>query len=85
MSGRNNASLDIIKKININFPEYTLEWLIKGDEKPLHHSETKSLEKKIEKKHSKSMIKKIELVNPSNKAVALDYTSSNSINFMIFP
>ena len=62
LSGRNNASLDIIKKININFPEYTLEWLIKGDEKPLLHSETKSLEKKIEKKHSKSMIKKINKV-----------------------
>lgn len=62
LSGRNNASLDIIKKININFPEYTLEWLIKGEEKPLHHSETKSLEKKIEKKHSKSMIKKINKV-----------------------
>lgn len=62
LSGRNNASLDVIKKINNNFPEYTLEWLIKGVEKPLLYSEIQLPEKKTEKKHTKSMIKKINRV-----------------------
>ena len=62
LSGRNNASLDVIKKINYNFPEYTLEWLINGEEKPLLHSETQLPEKKTVKKHTKSMIKKINKV-----------------------
>ena len=62
LSGRNNASLDVIKKINYNFPEYTLEWLINGEEKPLLYSETQLPEKKTVKKHTKSMIKKINKV-----------------------
>ena len=62
LSGRNNPSLDIIKKINNNFPDYTLEWLIKGDKKPLPYSKTVSHEKEIEKKHIKSTIKKINKV-----------------------
>lgn len=62
LSGRNNPSLDIIKKINYSFPEYTLEWLIKGDEKPILYSKTQSLDKKSGKKHTKSTIKKINKV-----------------------
>ena len=46
---RNNASLDIIKKISDNFPEYTLEWLINGVEKPLLYPKTQIIDKKIEK------------------------------------
>ena len=59
LSGRNNASLDIIKKINDNFPEYTLDWLINGVEKPLLHPKTQIIDKKIEKKQAKSINKKI--------------------------
>ena len=62
LSGRNNASLDIIKKINYNFPEYTLEWLINGVEKPLLYPKTQLFNKKIEKKQTKSTIKKINKV-----------------------
>ncbi len=59
LSGRNNPSLEIITKINNNFPDYTLEWLIKGDENPLPYSKKLSHDKEIEKKHIKSTIKKI--------------------------
>ena len=62
LSGRNNPSLDIIKKINSNFPDYSLEWLIRGDEKPFPNSKTQSHDKRIGKKHSKSAIKKINKV-----------------------
>ena len=62
LSGRNNASLDIIKKINNNFPEYKLDWLINGVEKPLLYSKTQIIDKKIEKKQPKSMNKKINKV-----------------------
>ena len=62
LSGRNNPSLEIIKKINNNFPDYTLEWLIKGDKIPLPHSKTLSPENEIEKKHIKSTTKKINKV-----------------------
>ena len=59
LSGRNNASLDIIKKINYNFPEYTLEWLINGVEAPPLYPKTNLFDKKIAKKQTKSPIKKI--------------------------
>ena len=62
LSGRNNASLDIIKKINDNFPEYTLDWLINGVEKPLLYPKTQTVDKKIEKKQLKPMNKKINKV-----------------------
>ena len=59
LSGRNSASLDIIKKINNNFPEYTLDWLINGVEQPLLYQKTQIIDKKIEKKQAKSINKKI--------------------------
>ena len=62
LSGRNNVSLDIIKKINNNFPEYTLDWLINGVEKPLLYPKTQVIDNKIEKKQQKSMNKKINKV-----------------------
>ncbi len=62
LSGRNNASLEIVKKINDNFPEYTLDWLIYGIEKPPLYPKTQIIEKKIEKKQTKSTIKKINKV-----------------------
>ena len=62
LSGRNNASLEIIKKINDNFPEYTLDWLINGVEKPLLYPKTQIIDKKIEKNQTKSTIKKINKV-----------------------
>ena len=62
LSGRNNASLEIVKKINDNFPEYTLDWLIYGIEKPPLYLKTQIIEKKIEKKQTKSTIKKINKV-----------------------
>ena len=62
ISGRNNASLDIIKKINNNFPEYTLDWLINGAVKPLLHPKTQNMDNKIEKKQAKSANKKINKV-----------------------
>ena len=62
LSGRNNASLDIIKKINDNFPEYTLDWLSNGVEKPPLYPKTQIIDDKIEKKQSKSAIKKINKV-----------------------
>ena len=30
LSGRNNPSLDFVKKLNETFPEYSLEWIIFG-------------------------------------------------------
>ena len=51
-----------LKKINDNFPEYTLEWLINGIEKPLLYPKTQITENKIEKKQPKSAIKKINKV-----------------------
>ena len=62
LSGRNNASLEIVKKINDNFPEYTLDWLIYGIEKPPLYPKTQIIDKKIEKKQTKSTIKKINKV-----------------------
>ena len=62
LSGRNNASLEIIKKINDNFPEYTLDWLINGVDKPLLYPKTQIIDKKTEKKETKSTIKKINKV-----------------------
>ena len=62
LSGRNKASLEIVKKINDNFPEYTLDWLIYGIEKPPLYPKTQIIEKKIEKKQTKSTIKKINKV-----------------------
>ena len=62
LSGRNNASLDIIKKINNNFPEYTLDWLINGVENPPPYPTTQIIDDKIEKKQPKSAIKKINKV-----------------------
>ena len=58
LSGRNNASLEIVKKINDNYPEYTLDWLIYGIEKPPLYPKTQI----IEKKQTKSTIKKINKV-----------------------
>ena len=62
LSGRNKASLDIIKKINDNFPEYTLDWLINGVEEPLLYSKTQIIDKKNDKKQAKSTNKKINKV-----------------------
>ena len=62
LSGRNNASLEIIKKINDNFPEYTLDWLINGVENPILYPKTQIIDKKIEKNQTKSTIKKINKV-----------------------
>ena len=62
LSGRNKVSLDIIKKINDNFPEYTLDWLINGVEEPLLYSKTQIIDKKNDKKQAKSTNKKINKV-----------------------
>ena len=62
LSGRNKASLDIIKKINDNFPEYTLDWLINGVEEPLLYPKTQIIDKKNDKKQEKSTNKKINKV-----------------------
>tara|TARA_Y100001958_G_C21105909_1_gene454387 strand:+ start:193 stop:528 length:336 start_codon:yes stop_codon:yes gene_type:complete len=62
LSGRNKASLDIIKKINDNFPEYTLDWLINGVEEPLLYPKTQIIDKKNDKKQEISTNKKINKV-----------------------
>ena len=53
LSGRNNPSLDFVKKLKETFPEYTLDWIVFGkgpmttsepfaptlDEEPRHHEQ----------------------------------------------
>ena len=65
LSGRNNASLDIIKKINDNFPEYTLDWLINGVEKPLLYPKTQIIDKKIDNSLKESKFISVKLLNAS--------------------
>lgn len=57
-NGRNRPSLDLIKKINLVFPQYSLEWLIKGVESAASSGEKEIvIQKEIEVKSKK--IKKI--------------------------
>ena len=38
LSGRNNASLDVVQKILDAFPDVRTEWLVRGDGYMIHHS-----------------------------------------------
>ncbi len=62
LSGRNKPTLEIISRINRNFPKYTLNWLINGVEPtptdPFNSGDNNMLEKKISN-DSKKKINKI--------------------------
>jgi len=62
LSGRNKPTLEIIVRINKNFPKYTLDWLINGIEPslpdPVTYHDKNILDKKISN-DSKKKINKI--------------------------
>ncbi len=43
LSGRNKPSLDLILKINETYPEFNLEWLLKGENNFLNQKKTPTL------------------------------------------
>ena len=62
LSGRNKPTLEIVVRINKNFPQYTLDWLINGLEPslpdPINSHDKNILDKKISN-DSKKKINKI--------------------------
>ena len=59
LSGRNKPTLEIIVRINKNFPKYTLDWLINGLEPSLPDPVTSRDKNIIDKKISNDSKKKI--------------------------
>ena len=59
LSGRNKPTLEIIIRINKNFPKYTLDWLINGLEPSLPDPVTSHDKNILDKKNSNDSKKKI--------------------------
>ena len=59
LSGRNKPTLEIIVRINKNFPKYTLDWLINGLEPSLPGPVTSQDKNILDKKISNDSKKKI--------------------------
>ena len=59
LSGRNKPTLEIIVRINKNFPKYTLDWLINGLEPTLPDPPTSHNKNILDKKISNDSKKKI--------------------------
>ena len=59
LSGRNKPTLEIIVRINKNFPKYTLDWLINGLEPSLPDPVTSHNKNILDKKISNDSKKKI--------------------------
>ena len=59
LSGRNKPTLEIIVRINKNFPKYTLDWLINGLEPSLPDPVTSHDKNILDKKISNDSKKKI--------------------------
>ena len=59
LSGRNKPTLEIIVRINKNFPKYTLDWLINGLEPSLPDPVTSQDKNILDKKISNDSKKKI--------------------------
>ena len=59
LSGRNKPTLEIIVRINKNFPKYTLDWLINGLETSLPDPVTSHDKNILDKKISNDSKKKI--------------------------
>ena len=59
LSGRNKPTLEIIIRINKNFPDYTLDWLINGLEPSLSGPVTSHEKNILDKKNSNDSKKKI--------------------------
>ena len=59
LSGRNKPTLEIIVRINKNFPKYTLDWLINGLEPTLPDTLSSGDKNIIDKKTSDDSKKKI--------------------------
>tara|TARA_B100000989_G_scaffold114860_1_gene84404 strand:- start:122 stop:457 length:336 start_codon:yes stop_codon:yes gene_type:complete len=59
LSGRNKPTLEIIVRINKNFPEYTLDWLINGLEPTLPNPVTSDDKNILDKKTSNDSKRKI--------------------------
>ena len=59
LSGRNKPTLEIIVRINKNFPKYTLDWLINGLEPSLPDPITSHDKNILDKKNSNDSKKKI--------------------------
>ena len=59
LSGRNKPTLEIIVRINKNFPKYTLDWLINGLEPSLPDPVTSHDKNILDKKNLNASKKKI--------------------------
>lgn len=84
LSGRNKPSLDLIVKLNQRFPEYSLSWLILGEEdsndtpppsSPKIDSPESSLEKTIQTQSSKTQKNTIDsnIVDTSIERIVIFY------------